>query len=94
MFCLLPGLTEMTGNLCNLTWILFCWLALVGLKDPSVPLTWIEVGLSVLVTLSIGTAILLVPLFLWRLVVIEGQDLHESLGPRHCSTGLLWLFWE
>lgn len=73
LFCLLPGLTEMTGNLCNLTWILFCWLALVGLKDPSVPLTWIEVGLSVLVTLSIGTAILVVPLFAWRLVVSKGR---------------------
>jgi hypothetical protein len=73
MFCLLPGLTEGTGNLCGLPWILFCWLAFVGLKDPSVPLTWIEVGLSVLVTLSIGTAILLAPLFTWRLVVSKDR---------------------
>lgn len=73
MFCLVPGLTEMTGNLCNLTWVFFCWLALVTLKDPGVPLTWVDVGLSVLVTLSIGTAILLVPLLLWRLVVSKGR---------------------
>ena len=73
MFCLLPGLTEMMGNSCNLTWILFCWLALVGLKDPKVPLTWIEVGLSVLVTLSVGVAILLVPLFIWRLVISKAR---------------------
>ena len=73
MFCLLPGLTEGIGNLCGLPWILFCWLAFVGLKDPSVPLTWIEVGLSALVTLSIGTAILLVPLFTWRLVVSKDR---------------------
>ena len=73
MFCLLPGLSEGTGNLSGLPWILFCWLAFVGLKDPSVPLTWIEVGLSVLVTLSIGTAILLVPLFMWRLAVSEDR---------------------
>ena len=73
MFCLVPGLVEGTGNLCGLPWILFWWLAFVGLKDPSVPLTWIEVGLSVLVTLSIGTAILLVPLFTWRLVVSKDR---------------------
>jgi len=78
MFCLLPGLTEMTGNLCNLTWIFFCWLALVTLKDPGVPLTWIDVGLSVLVMLSIGTAILLVPLLLWRLVVTK-----DRISTRH-----------
>ena len=37
MFCLLPGLNESTGNLCGLAWIPFCWLAMVGLKDLSVP---------------------------------------------------------
>ena len=86
MFCLLPGLTEMTGNLCNLTWILFCWLALIGLKDPSVPLTWIEVGLSVLVTLSIGTAILVVPLFMWRLAVSKGR-----ISTSHWARGIVQL---
>ena len=67
MFCLLPGLNEMAGNLCNLNWILFCWLALVALKDPSQPFALTELGLTVLVTVSTGTAILLVPLFSWRL---------------------------
>ena len=86
MFCLLPGLTERTGNLCGLAWILFCWLALVGLKDPSVPLTWIEVGLSVLVTLSIGTAILLVPLFIWRLVVSK-----DRISTSHWVRGIVQL---
>jgi hypothetical protein len=86
MFCLLPGLGEMTGNLCNLNWILFCWLALVGLKDPSVPLTWIEVALSVLVTLSMGTAILLVPLFTWRLAVSK-----DSMSMSHWVSGIVEL---
>ena len=86
MFCLLPGLTESTGNLCGLAWILFCWLALVGLKDPSVPLTWIEVGLSVLVTLSIGAAILLVPLFMWRLVVSK-----DRISTSHWVRGIVQL---
>ncbi len=73
MFCLLPGLTEMIGNLCNLNWILFCWLAFVGLKDPSLPVTRAEIGLSLFVTLSIGTTVLLVPLFAWRLAVALRQ---------------------
>ena len=46
MFCLLPGLNEMAGNLCNLNWILFCWLALVALKDPSQPFSLTELGLT------------------------------------------------
>ena len=86
MFCLLPGLTESMGNLCGLAWILFCWLALVGLKDPSVPLTWIEVGLSVLFTLSIGTAIFLVPLFIWRLVVSK-----DRISTSHWVRGIVQL---
>jgi hypothetical protein len=86
MFCFLPGLTEMTGNLCNLNWILFCWLALVGLKDPTVPLTWIELATSVLVAVSIGTTILVVPLFMWRLVVSKGR-----MPTSHWTRGILQL---
>lgn len=66
--CLLPGLHEMLGNLCNLNWFLFAWLALVGLRDPAHPLRWRDQVVALGVSLSIGTAILLVPLFLWRLV--------------------------
>ena len=66
LFCLLPGLNEMAGNMSNLNWILFCWLALVGIKDPSDPVTAGEIATTVLVTLSIGTSVLLLPLFAWR----------------------------
>ena len=50
-------------------------------------LTWIEVGLSMLVSVSIGTAILLVPSLRVATGSLERQGLHESLGPRHCATG-------
>lgn len=73
IFCLLPGLSEMLGNLCNLNWILFSWLALTGLKDPALPITKAEITMSLLVSISIGTTILLIPLFAWRLVVLLQQ---------------------
>lgn len=68
VFCLLPGLHEMLGNLCNLNWFLFAWLAILALRDPARPLRWRDQVVAAGVSLSIGTAILLVPLFLWRLV--------------------------
>lgn len=67
-FCLLPGLHEMLTNLCNVNWILFAWLSLVGLKDPSRPVTRWDLVASLLVVLSIGTSVLLLPLFGWRVV--------------------------
>jgi hypothetical protein len=79
MFCMLPGLTEMMGNLSNLNWILFGWLSMVGLKDPSQPITRWDLCAALLVTVSIGTTILLLPLFLWRfaLSIRRGQPLRQ-----------------
>lgn len=57
----------MAGNACNLNWILFCWLAFVALKDPSRAITRVEILLIPLVALSMGTAVLIVPIFGWRL---------------------------
>lgn len=68
LFCLLPGLNEMLGNLCNLNWILFCWPLLAGLQDPRRPLTGVTMAAIALVAISVGTSILLVPLFVWRAV--------------------------
>lgn len=73
LLALLPGLHEMLGNLCNLNWILFCWLAFVGLKDPALPITKTEIAISLLVAVSIGTTILLLPLFGWRIVFLLQQ---------------------
>jgi hypothetical protein len=69
MLCMLPGLSEMMGNLSNLNWILFGWLSMIGLKDPSLPITRTELLGTLLVTVSIGTTVLLLPLFLWRFAV-------------------------
>jgi hypothetical protein len=66
MFCMLPGLGEMMGNLSNLNWILFGWLSMVGLRDPSLPITRSELFTTLVVIVSIGTTVLLLPLFLWR----------------------------
>lgn len=75
-FCLLPGSHEMLGNLCNINWFLFAWLALVGLKDPDRSFTIGELLCSWLVIMSVGTSVLLLPLFAWRLAraVIDGRS--------------------
>ncbi|MEO8483292.1 MAG: hypothetical protein ABI634_13855 [Acidobacteriota bacterium] len=73
LMCLLPGLNEMLGNLCNVNWILFAGVALIGLKDPDRPLTAAELVVTALISVSVGTAILLVPLFLWRLVMTTAR---------------------
>lgn len=65
-FVLVPGLTEMVGNLCNLNWFLTCYLAFLALKDPKTSFTPLEVGSIFLVLASTGTAIVTLPLFLLR----------------------------
>lgn len=87
MLCMAPGLTEMMGNLCNLNWILFIWLALVGLKNPKVSISGWELAFTSLVTVSIGTSILLVPLFVWRL----GIGIRQKSPRDHQIRGILHL---
>jgi hypothetical protein len=67
LFCLTPGLKEMMGNLANLNWILFLWLALIGLKDLKSRISTAELVIGMATLLSVGTSILLIPLFTWRL---------------------------
>lgn len=68
MLCFAAGLDEMLGNLANLNWIMLIWLGLLGLRDPRQKITVVELGAAVMILLSVGTAILLVPLFAWRTV--------------------------
>jgi hypothetical protein len=61
-----PGMSEMAGNLTNVNWLLFYWLAFLFLKDPSRPLTLGDSIVALLVSLSCGFTILLIPLALYR----------------------------
>jgi hypothetical protein len=63
-----PGLFEMVGNIANINWMLLVWLALVGLRDPKVPFNLWEIILAIFIIGSVGTSILLLPLFIWRFV--------------------------
>lgn len=66
LLCLTPGLNEMGGNLANLNWILFMWLGLLALRDPARSLRPWEAAAATIAIFSVGTSILLLPLFLWR----------------------------
>lgn len=68
MLCFAPGLNEMLGNLCNLNWMLLLWLALLGLRSPSQRISWSEIIAAVIIIFSVGTGILLIPLFAWRVI--------------------------
>lgn len=69
LYCLAPGLNEMTGNLCNINWSLFFWLALVGLKHPNNKWTVGDALVILIGITSTGTFPLLIPLFCWRIWV-------------------------
>jgi hypothetical protein len=79
----------MLGNLCNLNWFLFAWLALVGLRDPARPLRWRDQVVAMGVSLSIGTAILLVPLFTWRLFHAAYRRSARTWRPDALALGLI-----
>jgi len=87
LLCMAPGLGEMLGNLANLNWILFCGLALVGLKNPDKPLTFGELLFTLFTVASIGTFVLLIPLFIWRLGVL----IYQKRPTRDILPGILQL---
>ncbi len=92
MCVLLPGLEEMAANLCNLNWFLFCWVALLGLKDPRTSLTRPELGLTLLISLSLGTAVLLLPLFAWRLWRAWADGNRQGRQSTAIALGILVVF--
>jgi TM2 domain-containing membrane protein YozV len=56
----------MMGNYANLPWVLFFYLAFLGLRDPHLPIRIWELALSIGVIASIGQALFAIPLFAWR----------------------------
>lgn len=70
MLCVMPGYEEMLGNLANLNWMLLFWMAFLGLRDPKQAITWRELTMVLLICNSLGTSILLLPLFSWRLYCV------------------------
>lgn len=66
LLCFAPGLLEMAGNLANLNWVLFYWLALLALRDLNRKMHGWEFWVAVLILFSVGTSLLLIPLFVWR----------------------------
>ena len=97
MLCMVPGLNEMLGNLCNLNWMLLLWFALLGLRDPSQKVSILELLAAFVVTFSLGTAVLLAPLFAWRLLNCYRKPELKSHRSRTwvllllCSVSPLWL---
>ncbi len=72
-FCFLPGLHEILANFCNLPWLFFYYLGLIALKDPKESLSKMEIGFSCLALFSTGTAILLIPVFMYRCYLRKKQ---------------------
>ena len=66
--CLAPGLVEVLGNLANLHSIAALWLLLLGARAAGARLRWAELVAVVLCTFSAGEAVLLFPLFAWRVL--------------------------
>jgi hypothetical protein len=97
MLCMVPGLNEMLGNLCNLNWMLLVWFALLGLRDPEQKVSIAELLAASAVTFSLGTAVLLAPLFTWRLLNCYRRSELKSHRKRTwllfllCSASPLWL---
>ncbi len=77
LFCMLPGLPEIAGNLTNLHWILLLWLGLLGIKDLSYRYTSFEY-LIILTIFSEGACIIFLPLFVAR-VIAHMKDREKSL---------------
>jgi hypothetical protein len=88
MLCVMPGYEEMLGNLANLNWAFLLWMAFLGLRDPKKGLTWAELAVALLICNSLGTSVLLLPLFSWRLyTVFRDVELKQNLR----KEAYLWL---
>ena len=64
LLSLSPGLNEILGNLPNLNWVLFYWVGLISLRDDRLK-KWEMFGIAAVLA-SIGTSLLLLPVFVWR----------------------------
>lgn len=64
--CLVAGMWEVSGNLCNLHWILFLYLGLLGFQDLEKPLGAPSVIAAWLAAASEGGAAVFLPLFVLR----------------------------
>lgn len=100
LLCLAPGTNELVGNLANVNWILFYWLALLGFQSFQKPPKLTELGRAVLCVFSIGTFVFLIPLFSlrawysrrredWALLAIQGVGIVGLLFARTASVELV-----
>jgi hypothetical protein len=69
ILCLGPGVNEVAGNLANLHWLFFLWLAWLGIQDPDVSLTKFDAIAAVLAAFTEGSTVVLIPLFLFRAII-------------------------
>ena len=66
---LFPPMHEIAANLTNLHWILYVWLMLFALRDVSEEIRSHELLMIVLVALSAGETVTLIPVFLARVLL-------------------------
>ena len=83
LFCLLPGMNEMLGNLPNVHYFLFMLFSMLVLKDPEIPYHFWELFGTGLIVLSSG----LVVIFLPAVCVRIGYNLIS--GPKLTSNRVL-----
>jgi hypothetical protein len=68
LLVLVPGIQEVYGNIANLHWVLYMYLAVLGLKRPDSKFTILEICIAALAVLSEGATLTLLPLYCMRLV--------------------------
>jgi hypothetical protein len=90
--CLVAGMWEVSGNLCNLHSILFLYLGLLAYQDVGLPLTWPAVVAAFFAAGSEGGAIVFVPLFAFRTWVKVRRFPHAKPG-RDAAVTLSILAW-
>lgn len=91
LFTLTPGMNEVIGNIANTNWILFWVVAAIALKNPAKRIRAWELLFILLVSLSIGTAILIVPLFIWR-AFYEVRNVGDQKAAARSIVAAVFLF--
>ncbi len=86
LFCLLPGLNEMLGNLTNLHYLLFMLYSLLYLKDPKEPFTVWELTLALMIVLSAGLTAVLLPVAFFRFCY--SLQIHNNFSLGRLAQGL------
>ncbi len=77
--CLTPGLDSVLGNLANLHYLLFLFLTLLILKDPSIEYTKWEMLLAVTIVFSSGMIAALLPVAVYRLLLISAGNKEQAM---------------